>query len=43
MAEEDFNYSYENENIESNLPVDMTMKLPAKNHLSKLEVNQIFL
>jgi len=39
------NYSYENdspEDINPNQPIDLTMKLPAKSHLNKLEVNVLF-
>ena len=43
MYDEDNSYPLENESLDStaNQPVDMTMKLPAKSHLNKLEVSLI--
>lgn len=40
---DDENTYYDNENMEinPNQPIDMTMKLPAKSHLGKLEVKKI--
>ena len=39
---DDENTYYDNENMEinPNQPIDMTMKLPAKSHLGKLEVKK---
>lgn len=40
---DDENTYYDNENMEinPNQPIDMTMKLPAKSHIGKLEVKKI--
>ena len=40
---DDENTYYDNENmdINPNQPVDMTMKLPAKSHIGKLEVREL--